>query len=253
MTASVGSKRVLVMAHDPDGPAGQVGVRLRERGFEVDSHTVAPDYTRPQHHEMWPDWAAYDLVLLMGSVRSLTRRDEISEWIYPEFDAVRAAQDRDQPMLGMCFGGQLLAAALGGSVEAAPEFEIGWCEVDDAGTHPIGSGPWFEWHHDRFEAPPGAEVLAANQQATQMFRLGRSVGTQFHPEVDVGQVEGFLSTADDKYLRDYGIDPVALLESVRENEARNIEQCFALVDWFLDEVAFPDAIADAIADAAEDR
>lgn len=156
---------------------------------------------------------------------------------------VRTAHARGVPMLGVCFGGQLLAAALGGTVEQAPVTEIGWYEIREPGgspngaRNPLGPGPWFQWHHDRFTPPPGAEILAVNENAVQLFRLGRCVGTQFHPEVTYAHVEDFLTGADDEYLAEHGLSREELLESLRRHEDRNASQCAALVDWFLDEVA----------------
>lgn len=233
--------RALALVHEPDGYSGQVGVRLRERGIDLDEHLITADYDRPNDAAPFPDLASYDLVLPMGSVRSLTRKDEISNWIHVELDLMRDAHERDQPMLGVCFGGQLLAEALGGHVEESPVTEIGWSLIEPPPgvVNPVGPGPWKEWHHDRFFAPPGAELLAVNAIGQQLFRLGRTVGTQFHPEVDADHVAEWLGQADDPYLHSHGIDRDQILAEAREHEAHNIVQCHALVDWFLDEVAFP--------------
>jgi len=82
-------------------------------------------------------------------------------------------------------------------------------------------------------------VLAQNENAVQLFRIGASVGTQFHPEVDVEHLAGWLATADDDYLASAGADRAVILAEVAEHEERNIKQCNAFVDWFLDEIAFP--------------
>ena len=232
-----------MLAHEPEGTSALVGERLAQRGYDVHEHVVTADLEHPNDAAPFPDAADYDVLVPMGSIRSLTNTDEIDNWIFTEIDMVRAAHERDVPMLGVCFGGQLLAAALGGSVEQAPVPEIGWYEIREPdgsanGTrNPLGPGPWFQWHHDRFNPPPDAEVLAVNDNAVQLFRLGRCVGTQFHPEVTYAHLEGFLSEADDEYLAAHGLSRAELLADIRRHEDRNARQCAALVDWFLDEVA----------------
>ncbi len=234
--------RAILLAHEPDGTGGLVERRFVERGVQVDTHIVTHDYDSPEDATPFPDLDDYDIVIAMGSVRSLTPEAPTYEWMEEEMALVRDVQASDTPFLGVCFGGQLLSRALGGKVEVAPETELGWCSIDDGDVpNPVGSGPWMEWHHDRFTAPPGATVLARNDQATQLIQIGRSVGTQFHPEVDPAHLEKFLENAPDEYLAEYATDRHELHRDAVANEQRNIVQCNAFVDWFLDEVAFPSA------------
>ena len=72
-----------------------------------------------------------------------------------------------------------------------------------------------------------------------MIRTGRTVGTQFHPEVDVAHVEGFLRDAPPDYLTEVGVVPDEMLAEMRKMESANSARCHALVDWYIDEVAFP--------------
>ncbi len=233
--------RALVIAHEPDGPATQIEVRLVERGFEVDTHIVTSDYDHPNDAAPFPDLEPYDLLVPMGSIRSLTDKDAIGSWIHTEIDLVRAAHDADMPVLGICFGNQIIADALGGAVELAPVTELGWIKIDDGDLpNPVGAGPWLEWHHDRIIPPPGAEILARTEHAVQLIRIGRTVGTQFHPEVDLAHVANFLDATSDDYLTTYGTTRERMLADTRANEAANIAQCHALVDWYLDDVAFPE-------------
>ena len=231
--------RALVIAHEPDGPGGEVTTRLEQRGFEVTTHLVTHDYNAPNDAAPFPSFGDFDVVAIMGSIRSLTNKDEISSWIHDEIAAVQAAREADQPVLGVCFGGQLLADALGGSVEVAPVTEIGWYEIEahSSATNPVGAGPWMEWHHDRFTPPPDAELLAVTENAPQMFRVGRMVGTQFHPEVNFAHISGWLETAPDEYLAEHGVTRNEILADITDHDGRNRRQCHALVDWFIDEVA----------------
>jgi GMP synthase-like glutamine amidotransferase len=240
------TKRALVICHEPDGPATQVQRRLVERGFAVDTHLVTADYDRPNDAAPFPNVEAYDLLVPMGSIRSLTDKAPIDSWIYDEIQLVRRAHESGQPVLGVCFGTQIIAEALGGSVEVAPVTELGWITIDEGDSpNPIGPGPWMAWHHDRIVPPPGAEVLARTEHAVQLIRIGRTVGTQFHPEVDYAHVASFLETTSDEYLAKYGTSRAQLLADTAANESGNIAQCHALVDWFLDTVAFPEQVVPA--------
>ena len=236
-------RRALVLAHEPQGTSALVGERLAQRGFDVHEHVVTADLDRPNDAVPFPDLADYEVLVPMGSIRSLINTDEIDSWIFEEIEMVQAAYARGMPMLGVCFGGQLLAAALGGAVEQAPVPEIGWYAVHEpdgssnGAGGPLGPGPWFQWHYDRFTPPPEAEILAVNENAVQLFRLGRCVGAQFHPEVTYAHVENFLTGSDDESLAGHGLNRETLLDGIRRHEDRNAHQCFALVDWFLDEVA----------------
>lgn len=246
-------RSVLVIAHESDGPGGQVAERFAQRGFSVDTHVVVPDLEHPDRVNPIPEFDGYDVIAIMGSIRSLTDIASISHWVERELDLIRAARAADQPLLGVCFGGQLIAHALGGSVETAPVGEIGHHlirtadGVDDA-DNPAGVGPWMQWHHDRFTPPPGATLLAVSDHADQLFRIGRMVGTQFHPESDIDHLNGWLESAHDDYLAANDVDRDALLADAHRHEERHVADCHAFVDWFIDTMVDTAAVADQATD-----
>jgi GMP synthase-like glutamine amidotransferase len=144
------------------------------------------------------------------------------------------------PTLGICFGGQLLAAAVGGRVERAPIAEIGWLSVAaDTSAEPglIDAGPWLSWHLDRFTVPPHVPVVARTALANQAFVSGRTLGLQFHPEVTDAVLEAWLRSGDAAELARSGIDPQALIEQSRTLADGAAARAHGLVRRFVFDVA----------------
>ncbi len=229
--------KALVVTHEETSRPGFVGDALVERGAELTVHVMVPDSTKPAEFQPVGD-DSFDVLVVTGSHWSVYE-DAIKPWIGAELDLIRRSHERGTPVLGICFGGQALAAALGGSVDLSPETEIGWYRISppDGVTLPISDGPWMEWHHDRFHLPLGAELLASSEICPQLFRMGRSVGTQFHPEISVALASEWLDKATDDYLASCGVTRQEILAGVTRNEAANRRNCFELIDWFLDDVA----------------
>jgi GMP synthase-like glutamine amidotransferase len=143
-------------------------------------------------------------------------------WIACELEYLAAAHATGVPVLGICFGAQALAAALGGTVSRAPEKEVGW--IDVAGDDGF-AGPWFTWHEDVFTLPPGAAELARAASGPQAFAVGPSVGVQFHPEVTPEIVDGWLADG-----RDDVPDPGPIQRETAQRIAAARERAFALFD-----------------------
>jgi GMP synthase-like glutamine amidotransferase len=109
--------------------------------------------------------------------------DDTLPWLAAERAALDRALAVGVPILGICFGAQHLARALGGVVAPADRAEVGWLDVETLAPELVPPGPWLQWHRDAFTLPPGAELLARSPVCAQAFRLGPHLGVQFHPEV----------------------------------------------------------------------
>jgi GMP synthase-like glutamine amidotransferase len=214
--------RLAIVEQQPDAPAGLLGEWAAARGHRVVTLRAPELGAGP-----WPDPTAFDAIAPLGAEHSVHASTD--EWIAPQIEFLRAAHARDVPVLGLCFGGQALAAALGGEVRLAPEAEIGWLEVQPLDGRAIAAGPWFSWHHDTFTVPPGARELARTAACPHAFALGRSVGLQFHPEVTPQIVEGWVRGGS-ATLAAHGVDGDAILERTRNQAAADRERAFALFD-----------------------
>lgn len=147
------------------------------------------------------------------------------------------------PVLGVCFGAQQLALALGGAVTRAQTPEVGWHNVTSipeaasvAGAETL-AGQWFQWHYDRFSVPAGALALAESPAAPQAFTSGRTLALQFHPEVTVSIVAHWASGGGEQELLDAGIDPGELFAETAALMADVAPRTERLVDWFLERSA----------------
>ena len=139
-----------------------------------------------------PPGHAYDGIVVTGS-RTSVYWDE--PWIAAAKAWLGEATDRGIPVLGVCWGHQLLADVLGGTVEAMGRYEIGYRTVEHTGTDRLFDGigrefTVFTTHQDAVvELPPGARATASNDYSNHGFRSGPFFGVQFHPEYDMATAE----------------------------------------------------------------
>jgi GMP synthase-like glutamine amidotransferase len=227
--------RALIIEHDALSPIGPVGDRLVHHGFQVTELVVVPAerHEDPRVEITFPEPSDWDLVVAMGAPWSVDDEAAIGTWIAGELAMLRKAHTIGVPVLGVCFGGQALATALGGRVERAPRPEIGWVgiETDDPGL--VGAGPWFQYHFDRWVMPPGGIEVARNDAGPQAFRIGRSLGVQFHPEITVRELESWLANGGGDDMRRLGLDPDAVLGRTRALAPAAERRAHGFVDAFL--------------------
>ena len=231
--------RALVIQHDHMSPPGPVGERLTDHGYELVLHEVVPEdyFDAPGVASRLPELTDFDAVVPMGSPWSAYDHELIGSWVLPELDALRSADAAGVPVLGICFGGQLLATAHGGSVARSPCPELGWVEVDSDDDGLVPGGPWFQWHFDRWVRPADSREVARNAAASQAFVLRRNLAVQFHPELTSDMLRGWIGNGGEAELVAAGIEPDELVEATRHRDAESRTRAHRLVDGFLERVA----------------
>jgi len=188
--------------------------------------------------EALPEPTAAAGFVLTGSPAMVTERASWSErtavWLPKVLEA-------GTPLLGICYGHQLLAHALGGKVgDNTRGREMGTATID---VHAAAAGdPVFgelpprvyaqESHSQSVITPPrGARVLAGNaHDPHQALAIGPAAwSTQFHPEFDATVMRGYVDVRADA-LRDEGFDPGSLAATARESpESATVLRRFAAV------------------------
>ncbi len=189
-------KKVLVFQHVAHEILGTLDPHLRNAGFRIRYVNFGRDPAAR------PRLDGYDGLVVLGGPMNVGQVDEYPH-LATEIELIDEAIDRGMPILGVCLGAQLIAAALGARVYPNDEKEIGWypIELTDAGRddpllgHLDSPEQIFQWHGDTFEIPEGAVHLALSPACrNQAFRYGTSVyGLQFHMEVDEPLIERWLA------------------------------------------------------------
>jgi GMP synthase-like glutamine amidotransferase len=230
--------RVLFVKQDHSSPSGLIGDGFAAAGWDVSELLVVPQarYRTPDVAVTFPDAAQFDAVVLFGAPWAVYDTATIP-WVTAEIEYTRALISLGVPVLGICFGGQLLAAAVGGTVARAPVPEIGWISLasDDPGL--IDPGPWLEWHFDRFTLPAAVPAVARTALATQAFSYGRTLGLQFHPEVTDSVLESWIAADDAASLAALGLDPDVLVRQARSLAGPAADRARELVRRFVTDVA----------------
>ncbi len=198
------SMKILVLEHEREVPAALFSEWALARGHTLRTVSV-PELSR------WPDPDTLDAVVSLGSDRSIPSSRE--PWIAQEIEFLRTVHDRQVPVLGICFGAQALASALGGEVSHAPQIALDWTALERNDDVLISAGPWLRWHEDILTVPPGARELARTGEVPLAFVQGRSVGVQFHPEVDAELADAWIEDSQ-RSLVERAVDQAALRRQV---------------------------------------
>jgi GMP synthase-like glutamine amidotransferase len=176
-------KPIRIFRHLSCQPPGYLGEFLQARGVPWELVCVDEAHPIPERLD---DVSA---LVFMGAAVSVN--DQLP-WVEGELRLIRHALSQGVPVLGVCFGAQLMSKALGGDVCRGEGMEIGWHPLERVGQHTPG---WchelpprfdaFHWHADTFSLPSGSQhVLRSDRFDHQGFLLDDChLGLQFHLEM----------------------------------------------------------------------
>jgi GMP synthase-like glutamine amidotransferase len=238
--------RALFIEHDHVSLGGPIWRAFEKHGYEIERFLIVPEsnYSNPNIEVTFPNFLEYDLLVPMGAPYGAYEDDRIGNWLLPELAKLKAAHNAGIPIFGICFGGQLMARALGGQVSKAPKAEVGWRSIQSNDTSLIPTGPWFEYHWDRWITPKGGTEIAKTDIANQAFVMGRTLGVQFHPEVDLEVLEAWLSRQSGCVeITGEGVDLDQLRQQTKEIEPSSNQRAYELVDTFLRKVATAEVVS----------
>src|SRR5688500_10565320 len=211
--------RVLGVRHPGGGTCG-----LLAEQCEADGHDLV-EWNPGAGEAMPAPLSDLDAVAVFGGGMNARDADRLP-WMRAEIELLRDALQERVPVIGVCLGAQLLAAAAGAEVRRSPSPEIGWFDVartEEGAADPLlGRLPArflaYEWHSYAFALPAGALELAFSAACPQAFRLGdRARGVQFHPGVVPEIVEAWaLAFRSDPDAIAMGFDPPAHIAEAAE-------------------------------------
>jgi GMP synthase-like glutamine amidotransferase len=215
------SKRVIFIEHDHVSEGGPIWHQFKTRGYEITRFIIVDKehQKNPNVTVEWPDLLAFDVVVVMGAPYAAYGDDVVGNWLLPELEKMKEVHNAGIPVLGICFGGQLMSRVLGGTVSRSPRAELGWYEIESKDESLVPRGPWFQYHWDR-------------------FTFGRTLGLQFHPEIDSHVLDLWLEMEGGcAEVESEGVDVKELRAETKEIEAQTNQRGYDLVDQFLDRIA----------------
>jgi GMP synthase-like glutamine amidotransferase len=171
-----------IIQNDPEVPPGNL----------LDHVSIPYVVLHPYRGDKLPDVDRISALIVLGG--AMGANDDHSHPFLSDLKRlIQSVVSVRIPYLGICLGGQLLAAALGAAVVSHRWEELGTIDVtltESGKTDRLFAGllenfSTFQWHHDSFDIPDNGELLAFSVACPhQAFRVGEAVwGLQFHPEV----------------------------------------------------------------------
>lgn len=161
-------------------------------------------------------------IILLGSPDSVNNHD--NPWLHEMERAIKGQIEAGTPMLGICFGAQLLASASGQRVTALEEPRVGFRQIgNDSGS--AYAGNWLCFHEEHVRSPGSIHALLNDHDTVYAFRNRNAIGLQFHPEMDVPTIERILSELPEDHPHGG-----KLRRSIVEFDASSKQRSFRLFD-----------------------
>jgi GMP synthase-like glutamine amidotransferase len=233
--------KIHCLQHLKNETLGNIGAWASLKGHRLTKTLL---YEKP----VFPEPEEFDMLLIMGGTMSVYQEKEFP-WLMPEKEFVMKVIDAGKPMLGRCFGAQLIAEVLGGKVTRNRFKEIGWHRVKSltgenlkngreiSSELPPGLFPEFTafmWHGDTFEIPAGAVRLFKSDACQNQGFIYREniIGLQFHPEADRQWIENLIEDSGHELVKGKFIQSKEEIFRYGHflKDSQNIT--FSLMDWF---------------------
>jgi GMP synthase (glutamine-hydrolysing) len=192
-------KPVLILQHQTPEYAAYLKTWLEQHGIDYETRNANAG-------ELFPDSIEpYEALAVMGG--GMSANDPLVSNRQAEILILQAMR-LDRPVIGHCLGGQLMTRALGGTIGASPQPEIGWQPIDYVDdpmvAHWFGDDPTptvIQWHYEAFTVPEGAVRLAGSGACpNQAWALGKHLAMQFHIEMDRRKAQDWAQDEDPKWV-----------------------------------------------------
>lgn len=212
-------KKILVVQHVPHESLGTIGPLLERKGLGADFLRVYENHKVPRTIE------GYSGLIVLGGPMGVYEQ-KAYPFIKGELKLIESALKTRTPLLGVCLGSQLMAAAAGARVYKGKKKEIGWYGatlteegLDDRLFMGLSDEfTVFQWHGDTFDLPSGSVLLASSDLfPNQVARIGsRAYAIQFHLEVTEKMIMEWIEVNREELNGLKGvIDPGKIIQETR--------------------------------------
>lgn len=223
--------RIAILQNNTDDGPAYLATWLRGRGIAFDV------FDCERGDQLPASLVDYAGLAILGGVMSVN--DDIPSLRQAEV-LIREARAAGKPVIGHCLGGQLIAKALGATVGASPNIEIGWWPMTAADS--AAARTWFgdfagamptviQWHYESFALPEGAALIASSDACThQAFAIDTLLAMQFHIEIDAAKHALWLSASQRELARLTGEPFVQTASVMAAQMAARLPESRALAD-----------------------